>query len=37
MASAKPTKPKAHKAQSPTQPNPRMGWALGPVLGPILL
>ncbi|KAJ9488936.1 hypothetical protein VN97_g4339 [Penicillium thymicola] len=26
---------RAHKAQSPAQPNPQMGWVLGPVLRPI--
>jgi hypothetical protein len=25
---------KAHEAQSPTRPNPLMGWVLGPVLRP---
>ncbi|KOS37009.1 hypothetical protein ACN38_g12220 [Penicillium nordicum] len=25
---------KSHKAQSPTQPNPHMGWALIPTFGP---
>lgn len=27
---------KTHKAQRPTQPNPQMGWVLGPMLGPLL-
>ncbi|CRL29844.1 unnamed protein product [Penicillium camemberti] len=25
---------KAHKAHNQTQPNPQMGWALGPTFGP---